>query len=248
MIVSQPALLCLSSLWNNLTGRASDGRSPRRPRAQAGDAACGGNRASGIDSRRAPQAGRSRPRPLDLEPTNRHPGRPRGRKPLRSRRARQLPQSRLPEVASGLGPLTANERRARAAALRALAFSRARRFDAAQTAFQDAATLDPALDLTRVPAFWSLERGAHEAAITAYTGRWQGRGCRCPARQGAERLPAETPAHAQRGGCHLGLERPRACPAFSQRRCQRFQSLAIDRVVLGTAPRRDRHDPGPLQL
>ncbi|MCA9880182.1 MAG: hypothetical protein KC442_20450, partial [Thermomicrobiales bacterium] len=68
----------------------------------------------------------------------------------------------------GASPLTANERRARAAALRALAFSRARRFDAAQAAFQAAATLDPALDLTRVPTFWSLERSAHEAAVAAY--------------------------------------------------------------------------------
>jgi hypothetical protein len=64
--------------------------------------------------------------------------------------------------------LTANERRARAAALRALAFGRARCFDAAEAAFLDAATLDPALDLTRVPTFWSLERAAHEAAIAAY--------------------------------------------------------------------------------
>lgn len=65
-------------------------------------------------------------------------------------------------------PLAANERRARAAALRAMALSRERRFDAARAAFAEAAGLDPALDLTRTPAFWKLERAAHEAAIEAY--------------------------------------------------------------------------------
>jgi hypothetical protein len=65
-------------------------------------------------------------------------------------------------------PLTAPERRARAAALRALAFGRGRRFAAARAAFVEAARLDPALDLTRTPAFWQLERAAHEAAIDAY--------------------------------------------------------------------------------
>jgi hypothetical protein len=65
-------------------------------------------------------------------------------------------------------PLSANERRARAAALRALALSRGRRFAAAGAAFTEAARLDPMLDLTRTPAFWKLERAAHEAAINAY--------------------------------------------------------------------------------
>ncbi|MBW3632013.1 MAG: hypothetical protein KY456_03190 [Chloroflexi bacterium] len=65
-------------------------------------------------------------------------------------------------------PLSANERRARAAALRALALSRGRRFDAAGAAFAEAARLDPLLDLTRTPTFWTLERAAHEAAVDAY--------------------------------------------------------------------------------
>ena len=43
-----------------------------------------------------------------------------------------------------------------------------RRFDAARAAFAEAAGLDPLLDLTRTPAFWKLERAAHEAAIDAY--------------------------------------------------------------------------------
>jgi hypothetical protein len=57
--------------------------------------------------------------------------------------------------------------------LRALALARGRRFDAAREAFAEAARLDPALDLTRTPHFWKLERAAHEAAIDAYvaTGR-----------------------------------------------------------------------------
>lgn len=70
-------------------------------------------------------------------------------------------------------PLSATERRARAAAWRALLLARQRRFEAARVAFADAARLDPALDLTSVPTFWHLERGAHEAAVDAYeqTGR-----------------------------------------------------------------------------
>jgi hypothetical protein len=79
----------------------------------------------------------------------------------------------LAEVGKTDGPLTVRERRARAAALRALALSRTRRFNGARDAFIEASTLDPQLDLTRIPMFWSLERAAHEAAIEAYqaTGR-----------------------------------------------------------------------------
>jgi hypothetical protein len=81
-----------------------------------------------------------------------------------------LPQSAEPatRLDDPAGPLTAAERRARAAALRALALGRGRRFDSARAAFTDAARLDPSLDLTRTPAFWKLERAAHEAAIDAY--------------------------------------------------------------------------------
>ncbi|MFN8594253.1 MAG: hypothetical protein U0031_22590 [Thermomicrobiales bacterium] len=66
------------------------------------------------------------------------------------------------------GQLTAKERRARAAALRGLAFARQRRYEAARLAFAEAAELDSGLDLTRTPGFWNLDRGAHEAAIAAY--------------------------------------------------------------------------------
>ena len=74
----------------------------------------------------------------------------------------------LPATVDIAAPLAANERRARAAALRGMVLSRERRFDAAKTAFAEAAGLDPVLDLTRTPAFWTLERAAHEAAIDAY--------------------------------------------------------------------------------
>jgi hypothetical protein len=87
---------------------------------------------------------------------------------------RENPEPDRPtEVNSLDGPLTVRERRARAAALRALALSRTRRFGGARDAFIEASTLDPHLDLTRIPMFWSLERAAHEAAIDAYqlTGR-----------------------------------------------------------------------------
>ena len=65
-------------------------------------------------------------------------------------------------------PLTAQERRARAAAYRGLLLGRQRRFSAAQAAFAEAATLDPLLALESIPTFWDMERGAHEAAVRAY--------------------------------------------------------------------------------
>ena len=74
----------------------------------------------------------------------------------------------VPAAPAAQGPLTASERRARAAALRGLALSRGRRFVAAEVAFTEAARLDPGLDLSRTPGFWSLERAAHEAVIAAY--------------------------------------------------------------------------------
>lgn len=72
------------------------------------------------------------------------------------------------EASDNAAPLTAQERRARSAALRGLLLSRQRRFARAQAAFTEAARLDPALSLESVPTFWDLERGAHEAAVRAY--------------------------------------------------------------------------------
>jgi hypothetical protein len=166
MIVTQPALLCLTSFWSNLTGRASARAAhvaavpkPATPPSAAIE------RAAAIREERlrhAAQGAPPQPEPPIAKQESVAPLAP-------SEEERVAAFAPANEAAvSGSGPLTANERRARAAALRALAFGRARRFDAAQAAFQDAATLDPALDLTRVPTFWSLERAAHEAAIAAY--------------------------------------------------------------------------------
>lgn len=64
--------------------------------------------------------------------------------------------------------LTAEERRARAIALRGLCQSRGHRFEAARASFVEAIELDPALDLAKMPDFWRLPQGAHQAAIEAY--------------------------------------------------------------------------------
>lgn len=138
MMISQPALVCLESSWRRLIGRHDDNEFAMVPE---------------LPPLREPVA--------SVEP----------------RIAGALPGNSVPaiiarhETSTELapsGPLTAAERRARAAALRALAFSRTRRFDAALVAFIEAASLDPLLDLTRIPAFWKLERAAHEAAVEAY--------------------------------------------------------------------------------
>ena len=66
------------------------------------------------------------------------------------------------------GALTPNEQRARVAAVRGLVRAREQQFAAATVHFTDAATLDPRLDLTRIPRFWTLPYGGHQAAIEAY--------------------------------------------------------------------------------
>jgi hypothetical protein len=65
--------------------------------------------------------------------------------------------------------LSADERRARAIALRGLSEARAGEFYQARSSFAHAAALDPTLDLTSLPAFWQLAKPAHEAAVGAYT-------------------------------------------------------------------------------
>jgi hypothetical protein len=72
------------------------------------------------------------------------------------------------EVAAREIVLTADERRARAIALRGLCQARAHRFDAARASFVEATLLDPKLDLAKMPDFWRLPSGAHQAAIEAY--------------------------------------------------------------------------------
>ena len=146
MMISQPALLCLNATWQRLTGQLS------------------GEAESAI----------ARIQPVAAEPPVALDGELAARSfAAAADDATSMPVAREQVRAATMDvdpnmPLTANETRARAAALRALALSRGRRFDAAGAAFTEAARLDPALDLTRTPAFWKLERAAHEAAIDAY--------------------------------------------------------------------------------
>ena len=152
MMISQPALICLSATWQRLTGRSTRDEEAAAaltlqslaqdpvPAGAIGDAAVAASEA-----------------PLAVAAS----AESRGHTIREERRV-------TPAPVSASAPLAANERRARAAALRAMALGRDRRFDAARTAFAEAAGLDPLLDLTRTPAFWKLERAAHEAAIDGY--------------------------------------------------------------------------------
>jgi hypothetical protein len=146
MIVTQPALICLQAMRERLSRRAPD---------VGHQAAVAPDPGPAIPAAAIPAA-----EPLQT----------RGEGSLASGAAARL-SSPVSSAAAALdpnAPLTPDERRARAAALRAMALGRGRRFDAAQAAFIEAARLDPTLDLTRTPAFWQLERAAHEAAIAAY--------------------------------------------------------------------------------
>jgi hypothetical protein len=142
MMISQPAWICLEATWQRLWRR----------------------RLTDAEADRVPDA------PHQMPPVARKAEDvPRIEAAVAAETALATKTDLSPENAgTASGPLTASERRARAAALRALALSRGRRFDGARAAFTDAALLDPALDLTRTPAFWKLERAAHEAAIDAY--------------------------------------------------------------------------------
>jgi hypothetical protein len=65
-------------------------------------------------------------------------------------------------------PLTVEERKARAAAVRGLVNARDGRFDKARALFAEALSLDPTIDLTQIPTFWKLPRGGQDAAVEAY--------------------------------------------------------------------------------
>lgn len=65
-------------------------------------------------------------------------------------------------------PLSAQERRARAAVVRGLMHARQCRFLLAHEAFAEGLAMDPALDLVAVPTFWQMPRGGQEAAVRAY--------------------------------------------------------------------------------
>jgi hypothetical protein len=150
MMISQPAMMCLNATWQRLTGRATPSAAPATAQ-PLHESAPVEVVSDGVDVAAesllvATIAGEGDS--LAAQARDRGPARP--------------------TRADASMPLAANERRARAAALRAMALSRERRFDAARVAFTEAARLDPVLDLTRTPAFWTLERAAHEAAIAAY--------------------------------------------------------------------------------
>lgn len=148
MMISQPALICLTATWQRLMRRSARDVAPaaaQGPHVSAAAHAIQGDVAPAPESAYVAAAVGEGLAPLTRES-----------EPV------------APAMVDVSTPLAANERRARAAALRAMALSRERRFDAARAAFAEAAGLDPVLDLTRTPAFWNLERAAHEAAIDAY--------------------------------------------------------------------------------
>jgi hypothetical protein len=149
MMISQSAVMCLNATWQRLTGRSTRAAMPavEQPLHESAPELI----QSGVDAA--------------MESLLVATAVGEGESPAAEARDQGPVPAALPD---GSMPLAANERRARAAALRAMALSRERRFASAGAAFAEAARLDPALDLTRTPAFWTLERAAHEAAIDAY--------------------------------------------------------------------------------
>jgi hypothetical protein len=153
-MISQPALICLHATWQRLMGKSA--RDVEPVAAQALQLPVQESvLASGMRNVADAAADQS----LAALAANRDE---------RGTPVAWKEEQAIPNGVDAASPLAANERRARAAALRGMAFGRDRRFDAARIAFAEAAGLDPLLDLTRTPAFWKLERGAHEAAIAAY--------------------------------------------------------------------------------
>jgi hypothetical protein len=154
MMISQPALICLHATWQRLMGKSARNVEP-----VAAQALHLPVQEPVLASEMRDVADAAAEHPLAAPAANRDVS--------RASVARKEERA-IPNEVDAASPLAANERRARAAALRGMAFGRDRRFDAARIAFAEAAGLDPLLDLTRTPAFWKLERGAHEAAIAAY--------------------------------------------------------------------------------
>jgi hypothetical protein len=148
MMISQPALICLNATWQRLMRKSAGEAEPSVVQPLQAPIM-----KEAIECDLEPAVGTSLSAAPAVESFT-----PVGHEP----------RPAVPALIDRAAPLAANERRARAAALRAMALSRERRFDAARTAFAEAAGLDPLLDLTRTPAFWKLERAAHEAAIDAY--------------------------------------------------------------------------------
>jgi hypothetical protein len=63
--------------------------------------------------------------------------------------------------------LSPNEERARIYAVKGYLRARDGQYDGARDQFVHAIKLDPCLDLTSIPHFWALPRGAHNAAVAA---------------------------------------------------------------------------------
>src|SRR3954447_17986794 len=129
MMISQPALICLNVTWQRLIGKSARDVEPVAAQAlQTQESVLAGAIEGSIDV-----AVEESLIAAALGGESRTPGE-RDEEPL------------APHTADASAPLAANERRARAAALRAMALGRDRRFDAARTAFAEAAGLDPLLD------------------------------------------------------------------------------------------------------
>jgi hypothetical protein len=63
--------------------------------------------------------------------------------------------------------LSPSEERARLFALKGYLRARDGHYDRAQESFVRAMSLDPALDLTAIPRFWTLPRAGHDTAVAA---------------------------------------------------------------------------------
>lgn len=90
------------------------------------------------------------------------------RPPLFAVRTRGVPGhefSQLLRIPKALDP---ERRRAHLLAVRGLMHARQARHEAANTAFGEALSLDPKLDLSELPTFWDLPRAGCEAAVQAY--------------------------------------------------------------------------------
>ena len=145
MLISQPAFAYLEAAWRQLRGGTAD--------PSFVDPALEGSRVA------HPDVARESPLRALVEASR---DRPPGRESI-------VPRGGEPEEGEAPAPtLSADQRRARAAALRASLLARQRRHEEAGRAFAEALALDPEIDLTEAPRFWELERAAHRAAADAY--------------------------------------------------------------------------------
>jgi hypothetical protein len=147
MLISQPAFAYLEAVWRHLRGEDPES-------AETADAS--GTTGWAESPRSAPTAWWAESWEGTAEPRLDNPA---------SVAAASPEGNRGDAVPDRPSPI---ERRARAAAFRALLLARQRRHGEAAGAFAEALTLEPTLDLTETPTFWDLERTAHLAAADAY--------------------------------------------------------------------------------